>query len=81
MIRLMENSIKWGRGSGFNFGRIDGSNVRVERSNHPKGWCFLASDDKLTYMHIDDRYFKTKEELDDCILSWLKERKINENIR
>lgn len=75
MIKLMESNIKWGKGSGFNFGRIEGSDIRIERSNHPKGWCFLASDSQLTYLHVDNRYFNTKEELDNCILSWVKERK------
>lgn len=64
-------SIEWGRGSAFNLGRIGG--IRVERSNTPKGWCFLASDDKLTYMHVDNRYFKTKQELDECIEEWIHE--------
>ncbi len=68
------SKIEWGTGSGFNLGRMPGSKVRVERSRHPDGWCFLASDEKKTYLHVDNRYFKTKEELDECILEWVNEK-------
>mgnify|MGYP003125871552 CR=1 FL=1 len=34
-----------------------------------------ASDNKLTYLHVDNRRFKTKEELDECIMEWMDERK------
>ena len=28
-----------------------------------------------TYLHVDNRHFKTKEELDECIMEWVNERK------
>ena len=65
-------SIEWGKGSAFNLGRIN--DMRVERSRNNEGWSFLASDDKLTYLHVDNRHFKTKEELDECIMEWINER-------
>ena len=67
-------SIEWGKGSAFNLGRIN--DMRVERSRNNDGWSFLASDNKLTYLHVDNRHFKTKEELDECIMEWLNERKV-----
>ena len=44
----------------------------MERSNTPNGWQFLASDDKLTYMHVDGQ-FHTKENLDNAIISWIED--------
>jgi len=39
--------INWGSGSGFNFGRIPGTDVRVERTKHfDKTWSFMLSDDQ-----------------------------------
>ena len=64
-------SIEWGRGSGFNLGKY--KDMRVERSRNGEGWSFLVSDDKLTYLHVDNRHFKTKEELDKCIMEWVNE--------
>jgi hypothetical protein len=66
-------SIEWGKGSAFNLGRIN--DIRVERSRSDKGWTFLVSDNKRTYLHVDNRHFKTKEELDECIMGWINERK------
>ena len=68
-------SIEWGKGSAFNLGRIN--DIRVERSRNNDGWSFLASDNKRTYLHVDNRRFKTKEELDECIMEWLNERRKN----
>lgn len=68
------SKIEWGKGSAFNLGRIPGSDIRVERSNTPQGWCFLASNNQETYLHVDNRYFKTKQELDECILEWINEK-------
>lgn len=64
--------IEWGRGSAFNLGRLD--DVRVERSRNNEGWSFLVSDSKLTYLYVDNRYYRTKEELDESIIQWVHER-------
>lgn len=62
-------SIEWGRGSGFNFGRIkEYPNVRIERSNYPDGWGYLLSDEFQTYLKVDNRRFKTMEELNAAVL-------------
>lgn len=68
-------SIEWGKGSAFNLARFKG--LRLERSRNHNGWSFLVSDDNLTYLHVDNRHFKTKEELDECIMEWLNERRKN----
>jgi hypothetical protein len=62
-------SIEWGKGSASFEG------LRLERSRNHNGWSFLAIDDNLTYLHVDNRHFKTKEELDECIMEWVNERK------
>ena len=66
-------SIEWGKGSAFNLARFKG--LRLERSRNHNGWSFLVGDDNLTYLHVDNRHFKTKEELDECIMEWIDERK------
>lgn len=67
--------IEWGHGSGFNLGRLEGTGIRVERfwTGTPKAkrWRFLLSDDKKTYMHVDDREFATVEELEVAAVDWL----------
>jgi len=47
---------------------------RVERSNTAQGWHFLASTDEQTYMHVDNVFVKTKEELNDRIQDWINEK-------
>lgn len=68
-------SIEWGKGSAFNLARSEG--LRLERSRNHNGWSFLVGDDNLTYLHVDNRHFKTKEELDECIMEWVNERRKN----
>ena len=65
----------WGRGGSFCQGRVEGTPYRVERSNLgtkeiPK-WQMLLSDNKETYLHVDNRIFDTKEELEDAAIQWL----------
>ena len=66
-------SIEWGKGSAFNLGRI--KDMRVARSRNGEGWSVLASDDRLTYLHVANTHCKTKEELDERVRTWGKERK------
>ena len=73
-LMMKKQYISWGKGSSFNFGTMPEYNVRLERSKGPDGWSFLVSDNKITYLHVDNRTFNTKEELDCCIISWLKEK-------
>ncbi len=68
-------NIIWGRGSSFNLGRVGDTEFRVERSNsgtkeEPK-WQMLLSDKQETYLHVDDRTFTTKEELEEAAIQWL----------
>ena len=69
--------IEWGKGSGFNLGRIGDTGIRVERFNValkgevPARWRFLLSDDSKTYMHCDDREFATVPDLEDAAIKWL----------
>lgn len=65
----------WGRGSSFNLGRVEGTAYRIERSNlgtkeDPK-WQMLLSDNEQTYLHVDDRVFKTRDELEEAAIRWL----------
>jgi hypothetical protein len=74
--------IKWGKGSAFMFGRIEGDDShRVERNRTADGkrWKFMVSD-SITYRYVDDREFHTKEELESAVYEWIKNRKTNENI-
>jgi hypothetical protein len=66
--------IEWGKGSAFNMGRAGG--VRVERNRSPDGkaWTFLVADDERTYLHVDNRWFHTVEELNTAIILWLQHR-------
>lgn len=66
------SNIEWGRGSAFNLGRV--GKYRVERSNTAQGWHFLASTDEQTYMHVDNVFVKTKEDLNDRIQDWINEK-------
>lgn len=67
--------IEWGKGGSYNHGRIEGTDIRVERYNtgtkKEPAWHFLISNDELTYLHSDSRYFKTREELEDAVVKWL----------
>ena len=49
-----------------NFARI--GPIRIERSNAPDGWYYMLSTEDVTYLKVDNRRFKTKEELDEAIL-------------
>ena len=67
--------VKWGRGSSFNMGRVGDTEFRVERSNvgtreKPK-WQMLLSDSEETYLHVDNRLFDTKEEVEAAAIQWL----------
>lgn len=71
----MEVVIKWGKGGSFNHGRIDGTDIRIERYNtgtkkNPQ-WYFLIADSTETYLHSDNRAFRTKEDLEDAVMQWL----------
>lgn len=67
--------IIWGKGGSFCQGRVEGTVYRVERSNLgtkaiPK-WQMLLSDNEDTYLHVDNRVFDTKEDLEDAAIQWL----------
>ena len=69
--------IQWGRGSAFMFGRVEGdSEYRIERnrSSDGKKWKFMISDN-ITYRYVDDREFRSKEEMEDAALEWIRNRK------
>lgn len=64
--------IHWGSGSGFNFGRIPGTDVRVERTKHfDKTWSFMLSDDQYTYLHVDSEKFQSSKEMEEGVFKWL----------
>ena len=67
--------IHWFTGSAFNLGRVGDTGIRIERYNvgdkkNPR-WRFLLADDEITYMHVDNREFKTREELEQAAVEWL----------
>ena len=68
-------NVIWGRGSSFNLGRLEGTEFRIERSNlgtkEKPEWQMLLSDKQETYLHVDDRTFTTKEELEEAAIQWL----------
>jgi hypothetical protein len=73
--RAVSMKIEWKHGSAFNHGRVGNTGVRIERYNvgdktHPK-WRFMLADDEITYLHIDDREFATREELENAAIRWL----------
>jgi hypothetical protein len=72
--------ISWGTASGFNMGRIEGTDVRVERgkSHGSNLWTFMLSNDSLTYLHVDDREFVTLSEMESAIMQWIVERGKND---
>lgn len=67
--------IIWGKGSSFNLGRVGDTGVRVERYNigtkKDPQWQFLLADEEETYMHVDSRVFKTRDELEEAAIRWL----------
>jgi len=68
--------IYWGQGSAFNLGTVGDTGVRIERYNmsmkgDPPKWRFLLADDELTYFHVDDRNFSTREDLETAAVEWL----------
>ncbi|MCP4773199.1 MAG: hypothetical protein GY880_03065 [Planctomycetaceae bacterium] len=71
--------ILWGDGKHCHFGRIEGTNVQVERSRDRTGkkWKFLLSDDQHTYLYVDDRFFNDKESLELGVKQWLSQKKMN----
>lgn len=73
--RTRSMNIHWGTGSAFNLGRVGDTGIRIERYNvgdktNPL-WRFLLADDETTYMHVDNREFRTREELEQAAVEWL----------
>jgi hypothetical protein len=73
--RFVNMKIEWKAGSAFNHGRVGNTGVRIERYNvgdkaHPK-WRFLLADDEVTYLHVDNREFATREEMENAAIRWL----------
>jgi len=67
----MKSLIKWGVGSAWNFGFIEGTDVRIERMRTmDKKLMFLISDDNFTYLHCDSQRFHSQEDLDAGIIAW-----------
>jgi len=68
--------ITWGTGSAFNMARIPGTDIRLERSrNQDKSWSFMVSNDRLTYLHVDNRKFPSMPEMEQTILQWIEDEK------
>lgn len=63
---MTTTKVEWGKGSAFNFARVN--DIRVERSKYPDGWGYMLSDDHETYLKVDNRRFKTMDELNEAIL-------------
>ena len=63
---MTTTKVEWGKGSAFNFARV--GDIRVERSKYPDGWGYMLSDDHETYLKVDNRRFKTMEELNAAVL-------------
>lgn len=76
--KAMSVAIHWLTGGSFNHGRVivnGQEDVRIERYNvgdkqNPK-WRFLLADEQMTYMHVDEREFATREELEVAAVEWL----------
>ena len=65
-------NIEWGTASAFNMGRIEGTDIRVERGKSLKGkWLYLLSDDQYTYLSVCPTEFETIEELEAAVFQWL----------
>ena len=73
--RVMSIAIHWYTGSAFNHGRIGDTGIRIERYNvgtkTEPAWRFMLADDEITYLHVDDREFATREELEQAAVRWL----------
>jgi len=67
--------ITWGTGSAFNMGRVSGKEYRLERSrNMDNSWSYMVSDDRLTYLHVDNRKFLSMQDMEQAIGEWMHER-------
>jgi len=67
--------ISWGKGSGFNLGRVEGTDYRVERMRDEVGrHGFLLSDSKKTYLYVSGCVYSTAEERDNHIISEVEKR-------
>lgn len=74
--RIVQMKIEWKHGSAFNHGRVGDTGIRIERYNRAsKGetprWRFMLADDEITYLHVDNREFATREELENAAIRWL----------
>ena len=74
--RIVNMKIEWKHGSAFNHGRVGDTGIRIERYNRAnKGetprWRFMLADDAITYLHVDNREFATREELEHAAIRWL----------
>lgn len=73
--RVMSIAIHWYTGSAFNHGRIGDTGIRIERYNvgtkTEPAWRFMLADDEITYLHVDDREFATREDLEQAAVRWL----------
>lgn len=73
--RAVSIAIHWYTGSAFNHGRVGDTGIRIERYNvgtkTEPAWRFLLADDEITYLHVDDRQFATREEMEQAAVRWL----------
>ena len=75
------HSITWGTGSALdrrislNMGRVSGKEYRLQRSrNMDNSWSYMVSDDRLTYLHVDNRKFLSMQDMEQAIGEWMYER-------
>lgn len=70
-------TISWGKGSGFNLGRVEGTDYRVERmKGMDNRHGFLLSDSKKTYLYVSGCIYSTAEERDTAILREVRNREL-----
>jgi hypothetical protein len=76
--------ISWGKGSGFNLGRIEGTDYRCERywlgSKDNKQHWYMLADNHLTYLCAKGP-FSTPEERDQHIINEVEKRHESTNNR
>jgi hypothetical protein len=66
--------IEWGTRSAFNMGRVTDTDYRLERSrSSDRTWSYMISNDKQTYLHVDNRKFSSVGEMEIAIWKWIHE--------
>jgi len=67
----VKSLIKWGSGSAWSVGYIEGTDVRLERMRTlDQKLMFLVSDSEYTYLHCDAQRFYSQDDMDVAIIQW-----------